>query len=223
MIMNRSWICTILSALVGLTAMTMEGSARADVVDNPGYFEFQVMPGTDSHFRFTSGSGKFIQLAPSLGYYFNADIDSIGVVSNVDSNLAVGTFNNIGGGTSATAELMLLSSSEGFVDPVHNVLAFRTTKARVRFQIGLSACTTGTFTIDLSTENYAGSECNGVNYDPSTGVFCMSASNFVVPQLASTACSNNGNLLNSYFNLGVSTGSYMQILSGVVDPAIVGS
>lgn len=209
--------------LGALSVVTVSTDANAAYVGNPGYFEFIVVGGMDSHFRFTSGTGKIIQLDDGTSsHYFFADLDGDGIVSGVGSSFDVGSFNV--GGTPVAAELVLQSTSEGRVSVPDEFLDFDEMRARTRFtwNSGQHVCNTSTFVMNLSSFNWS-SGAQGVcttGYRESTGQFCVVASGFVVPALGGQACGGNGDILNGYFNLGVSSGSYMQILGGQVDPII---
>jgi hypothetical protein len=84
----------------------------------------------------------------------------------------------------------------------------------------VSTCNSSAFSVTLSTANWSGFCTSAGTYDESTGNFCVYASGFAVPQLAATACSNNGNAINSYFNLGNTTGTVMAIHLGNVSPIL---
>jgi hypothetical protein len=80
------------------TDSTVTTDARTDAVDNPGTFDSIITAGADSHFRFKTGSGMFIDLAVGTdAHYFSADLDSDGIVSNASSSLPVQSFDAPGG------------------------------------------------------------------------------------------------------------------------------
>ncbi len=219
----RSIFGTAVGILAGLSVITAATDASADPVGNPGTFDFIITPGTDSAFWFGSSSA-LMELAPTNGYFFTADLDSDGVVSGVSSSLPVATY-TVAGTPGVTAQLILQGSSEGEVSVPDRLLDFYSMRARVRFTWpsggSATSCTTGVFEIDLSTDNWdpLWGVCT-IPYDESTGEFCMAASDFVVPALGPMACGGKGDDLNTYFDLGRSSGSYMQILLGYTDPPI---
>lgn len=114
-------------------------------------------------------------------------------------------------------------TSTGNVDVPIEKLDFRGFKAKIRFSWnGGSPCLTGAFDLPLTTDEWSisGAGACATGYDETTGEFCVVASGFTVPTLASTACQSHGTAINSAFSLGTSTGTHAQILLGQTTPTI---
>jgi hypothetical protein len=221
---SRMNIGTRLSVAVifGLVVLTASTDAKADVVSNPGSFEFDIFSGNDSLFRFASGVQWEIDNGGAG--FIGADIDSTGGMSNLSASFGTGPFTVMG--TNVQTTLLIQSASSGLIDPsVTDTLQFDLV-LKVRFTWGGTvSCSTSAFnvTLDATTwlsETGGGGDCGTDGYNSSTGVYCVAAEGFTIPQLAATACNTHGNDINSAFHLGVSTQTYMQIQDGVVDPVV---
>lgn len=211
MILSSRYRRTLVGALALIGTMVAAGDASAAAVGNPGPFVFNIPSGYDSLFTFKTGKQWYIHGSSN---YISADLDAVGGVSNIDWNLPDGSF--LSGATSVTSELQIQSSSWGVVDVPSATVEFHIS-AKVRFTYGASFCSTSAFNIVLSTSVWSslgGGTCS-TGYDESTGKYCVVAAGFTVPQLASSACGTHGNDINSLFDLGVSTGTRIQILSGI--------
>lgn len=203
--------------LAGLTVLTVTSHAKAAPVGNPGYFEFIIMP-EESIFKF---GGEHILLHNfTASHYFAAEVDGDGYAHDFESNFPAATF--VVGTKTITARLELRSTSEGIIDVPSQTFDFNNLVARVRFTVDSVACNTSNFTMAIWTGHWGlAPEVCSTGYDKTTGEFCVSGSGFTVPQLPATACGNNGNLLNSTFDLGISTWTEMKILGGVTSPIMV--
>lgn len=83
-----------IGALAVLAFITVTTDAKADPVGNPGFFEFQLNAGHDSLFRFDTGVQMLIDDSGTA--YFEADLDGLGDISNVDSTFPA-EFGALGG------------------------------------------------------------------------------------------------------------------------------
>jgi hypothetical protein len=215
--MNKRHLMLV-GSLSLFAALAVSNDAWAGTVSNPGTFDFIIEAGHDSLFRFTTGK-QWATDNNVAGGYLESDVDSVGGMSNFAGELGSGSF-ALGGGT-LTSSLQIQSTTSGIVDVSTSTIQFDL-KLRVHFTVGANTCNTTTFSVTLSTSNWASSGAGACStgYDESTGDFCVLASGFTVPQLAATACGSNGNAINNALNLGVSSATLMQILLGNVNPII---
>jgi hypothetical protein len=183
-----------------------------DVVDNPGTFDFLLTD--DSIFVFKSAGSPAVLLGhPSGGSYFTADVDANGDVSAFSSQFLNQT-HGAGCPGNVTASVELRSTSTGSLVP-YNTITFDGLEARVKFNNG-GTCNTAWFS--LASTGYLNDTCTGVDFGDNE--FCVGATGFAVPQLASSACNNNGNCINFYYDLsGTGTTFY---LHGETSPEIEG-
>jgi hypothetical protein len=207
----------VVAALSLLAVASVTTDARADVVSNPGTFDFNIGSSHDSLFRFTTGKQWFID--DGGAGFIEADVDGSGRMSNMLANFGSGSWSD--GTNTFTASLLLQSASTGGINPATGDLEFDLS-LKVRFTFNGTACTTSAFAVIPTTAEWSTSGAGActTGYDDSTGVFCVVNAGFTVPQLAATACGNHGNDINTEFDLGVSSSSYFQILVGDVSPIV---
>ncbi|MBX3191107.1 MAG: hypothetical protein KF819_29185 [Labilithrix sp.] len=211
----------ILVAALTLGAFaTVTSDAKADPVGNPGEFEFIVPWGQDSLFRFASNHA--IELGGNgsgASAYFAAELEGDGEASSITSSFYSSSF--VIASLTVAATLQFRPASTGSVDVSGPALGF-SIRARIRFDItggGSGNCNTAEFDLPLRESTESG-VCPTSGYDETTGWYCLENSfSFTVPQLAASACSNNGNAINNHFDLGITGGSF-NIWNGEVSPII---
>lgn len=238
--MNAKWQMLSVGLLAGLTVFTVTTHAKADPVGNPGDFDFIIAPygsagGNESVFCFRFGDSPpnpadfdyhcMMLHDFTYSYYFYAEVDGDGYAHDFGSSFPVGQFvDKSNGNKPITAQLEFRSSSEGVIDVPSKTFNFNDLIARIRFTYdGSAPCTTSNFTMPMSTGHWAGNsgQVCSTGYDKTTGEFCVSGAGWTIPQLPATACNNHGNDINTELHLGLSTGTYAQILGALTDPIMV--
>ena len=179
-----------------------------DVVGNPGEFDFLLTD--DSVFTFWETTSPPV-IGPTilLGYpdgasYFTAYVDTDGSVSEFTSSLYDST-HGPGCPTNVSATLELRYTSTGSVIP-QDEIDLDGLQARVKFQNSNGSCNTAWFNMPAAGELNTNCPAGQGGSNP----FCLEGSGFQVPQLAASACGNQGNCINSAYDLGA-TSTYLWI------------
>lgn len=219
--MKRQAMCVGALAMMAVAAVATD--AKADPVGNPGEFEFYINNNTDSYMWFSTSDAIYIAGDGTAGTpYVQLDLAGNGDVSYVFSDLPYSSNFSVSGIGNVRAK-MQWTNVTGMVDADGQHMEFTAT-ARVRFEPGsgasFTACNTSTFQISLIVDDGGAGTCPSGGYNYTTGAYCMfTMSTFTIPQLSASACSNNGNALNSRFGLGLG-GADMQIRGGTTSPVI---